>query len=398
MIMKSAPTIDLMRLVDETRSLIEPFCKKRDVALLEDIECIETSDPDYLCKNPLLTVSVLAYNQENYIRECLDSILMQEVDFQYEILIGEDCSNDATRTICFEYQRRHPDKIRVLWSKSNVGLIANGLRVAARKRGRYSCGIGGDDFFCSRDKLSKQVRYLETHLDCAMVYCGAKQQLEGWKVTRGASSRKSDAWRRGINALSRIDKARKMLRTNFVTACTPMGRQNPTLRVKMKRLEAKVGWVPSEDFVYWFYTLCEGDIHYIGGDKAVYRINSKSLSGNANQSVALVRILGDWRVRAVLADECEFLDDDERLQVAAGLVSALCDYYAYVVPSGKLPDYCAWVLAGNPQAFAGQYQPCITGDFTLVRRKLKIRRIKWHFSHMMLGFLIKRIAVKLFNI
>ena len=47
-----------------------------------------------------LSVFVVTYNQEQYIRQCLDSIVMQRVNFEYEVIIGEDCSSDKTPVIC----------------------------------------------------------------------------------------------------------------------------------------------------------------------------------------------------------------------------------------------------------------------------------------------------------
>ena len=60
---------------------------------------------------------MLAYNHELYIAQAIDSVLMQETDFEYEIVIGEDCSTDRTREILIEYQKKHPDKIRTLFNK-----------------------------------------------------------------------------------------------------------------------------------------------------------------------------------------------------------------------------------------------------------------------------------------
>ena len=85
-----------------------------------DIPCIETSDPEKLCKHPVVTVSMITYNHEPYIRQAIEGVMMQETDFEFELLIGEDCSTDKTREICFEYQKRYSDKIRVLWCSHNL--------------------------------------------------------------------------------------------------------------------------------------------------------------------------------------------------------------------------------------------------------------------------------------
>lgn len=60
---------------------------------------------------PLVSVSVATYQHEDFIRQCLDGILMQKTDFTFEVIVGEDDSKDNTRTICIEYAEKYPDKI-----------------------------------------------------------------------------------------------------------------------------------------------------------------------------------------------------------------------------------------------------------------------------------------------
>lgn len=122
---------------------------------------------------PIASVCVLTYNQDPYICETLDHLLAQTCGFQFEILIGEDCSTDDTLTICLEYQQRYPTIIRVLHSEVNVGLIANFERVIKFARGKYVAGCGGDDYWLSHEKLSKQVRFLQDHADYGMVGCSS---------------------------------------------------------------------------------------------------------------------------------------------------------------------------------------------------------------------------------
>lgn len=122
------------------------------------IPCIEKSDKLLLCKNPLASIRVVTYNHETYIRECLDSVVCQETDFEYEIVIGEDCSQDNTREICFEYQRQYPEKVRVLWANENVYCKGgNQARTAFHCRGEYIALIEGDDYWTDRGKLQKQI-------------------------------------------------------------------------------------------------------------------------------------------------------------------------------------------------------------------------------------------------
>lgn len=115
--------------------------------------------------NMTVSVVVLTYNHEKYIRQALDSILMQEVDFEYEILVGEDCSPDKTRLVLEEYQKKYPDKFTMLYREVNIGARRNLLDLYGKARGEYIAQLEGDDFWVTKNKLQKQVEFLRAHKD-----------------------------------------------------------------------------------------------------------------------------------------------------------------------------------------------------------------------------------------
>ena len=93
-----------------------------------DIPCIETSDAEMLCRHPVVSVHMITYNHEPYIRQAIEGVMMHKTDFEFELVIGEDASTDKTREICFEYQKRYPEKIRVLWWHEDVSKLGgNGI-------------------------------------------------------------------------------------------------------------------------------------------------------------------------------------------------------------------------------------------------------------------------------
>ena len=143
------------------------------------IPCIETSDPEKLCKHPVVSVSMITYNHEPYIRQAIEGVMMQKTDFEFELIIGEDCSQDKTREICFEYQKKYPDKIRVLWWHENVSKLGgNGRRCAARRRGEFVSLCEGDDYWIDPLKLQKQVDVMRKFPDVGLCFCGAKRFYE----------------------------------------------------------------------------------------------------------------------------------------------------------------------------------------------------------------------------
>ncbi len=137
---------------------IAPF-----VPPLSEIPCNETSDRERLCKHPVVSVYMLTYKHEAYIAEAIEAVMAQKTDFEFELILGEDASPDRTREICFEYQKKYPDKIRVLWSEKNVGVSSNDARVLNACRGEYVAYCEGDDYWIDANKLQKQVETIRTH-------------------------------------------------------------------------------------------------------------------------------------------------------------------------------------------------------------------------------------------
>ena len=108
----------------------------------------------------LVSVCVVTYNQENYIAECLESLVTQKTNFKFEIIVGEDCSTDNTRKIVQEYVKQYPDLIVPLFYKSNVGAIENIKQVYQLARGKYIAHMDGDDLALA-NKLQKQYEKME---------------------------------------------------------------------------------------------------------------------------------------------------------------------------------------------------------------------------------------------
>jgi len=105
---------------------------------------------------PMVSVVCITYNHGRFIREAIESFLMQETNFKVEILIGEDCSTDGTREIVFDYKKKYPDLIRVITSDPNVGMKANGFRTLNAARGKYIALFEGDDYWEDPYKLENK--------------------------------------------------------------------------------------------------------------------------------------------------------------------------------------------------------------------------------------------------
>lgn len=128
--------------------------------------------------HPVVSVCVITYNHALYIEQCLDSILGQQTDFDYEICIGEDDSSDGTREICKKYAAEYPDKIRLfLRDRKDVIYLYgeptgtfNFFTTLKDCVGEYIAICEGDDFWTDTLKLQKQVVKLQENPDCSICY------------------------------------------------------------------------------------------------------------------------------------------------------------------------------------------------------------------------------------
>lgn len=129
----------------------------------------------------LVTISCITYNQEKYIAQTLDSFLMQETDFRFEIVIHDDASTDNTANIIREYEKRYPDIIRAMYQTENQyskGVTnPSGKFNYPRARGKYIAMCEGDDYWTDQYKLQKQVDYMESHPDCSFSFHRAKIEV-----------------------------------------------------------------------------------------------------------------------------------------------------------------------------------------------------------------------------
>lgn len=113
----------------------------------------------------MIMVSVICptYNQGRFLRQGLDSILAQQTDFEYEILIGEDCSPDDTCEILKPYEERYADRIKVFHREKNLRQSKNVYDLFMRSKGRYIIILDLDDYWTDPCKLQKQVDFMEAH-------------------------------------------------------------------------------------------------------------------------------------------------------------------------------------------------------------------------------------------
>lgn len=128
-----------------------------------------------------VSIICITYNQAKYIRDALEGFLMQRTSFAYEILVHDDVSTDGTIDILKEYQKKYPDKIRLLLEEENQyskGVdILNDICIP-QARGKYIACCEGDDYWIYFGKLQAQYDLMETHEEISLCYHNAVQYNE----------------------------------------------------------------------------------------------------------------------------------------------------------------------------------------------------------------------------
>ena len=105
------------------------------------------------------SIVMICYNQEEYIRTALDSVLNEQVK-PHEIVIGDDFSTDGTRAILEEYQAKYPEIIKLVLNEKNLGLFANFNNVAPKATGDVISILSGDDWYKSNllENMNKKIK------------------------------------------------------------------------------------------------------------------------------------------------------------------------------------------------------------------------------------------------
>lgn len=112
-----------------------------------------------------LSICCITYNHEAFIAQAIESFVMQQTNFDIEVVIHDDASTDATATIVASYANKYPDKIRATFNAANKGMMANFIACLNNCKGEYIALCEGDDYWIDPNKLYRQVAFLEKNLE-----------------------------------------------------------------------------------------------------------------------------------------------------------------------------------------------------------------------------------------
>ena len=275
---------------------------------------------DRTARQPMVSVAMIAYNRAPYIAQAIRRVVEQRVDFPIELIITDDCSTDGTLEIARQWADRYPEVVKVYKNPVNLGLQRNYLEAFSHCTGRYLAICDPDDYWCSRDKLQRQVEYMEAHPECAITF---------HRVVNSYEDDHSKSLSNG--GLHNPVTIETLSRGNVITNLSVVYRRE---LVDLKKLPEWVAEVKSPDYALHMLYAERGNIHYFQQAMGVYRIWGNSTWSSAQ---AYDRYMIAYSVRRHLLSHFKGQE-----HVTAGLVQASRNILLGMVRSANSEDQRLW--------------------------------------------------------
>ncbi len=239
-------------------------------------------------KQPLVSVIILTYNQEDYIRQTINSILSQQSDFPFEVIIAEDYGSDSTRDICIAYQQKFPERIKLLLQELNQGLMRNYRDVLALCMGKYIAQCGGDDYWIDDYKLQKQINFLENNVNYGFIGTGAYELKKGKLFEVQYSCKKSG------------DIFQRALENTPIVACTLLFKKELLSHINFDTFINKK--FNAEDYPLQVIFSKNALYGYLPDITGVYRYHDKSISHQKDLDQHHKYLVGLFEIRKYLKE------------------------------------------------------------------------------------------------
>jgi glycosyltransferase involved in cell wall biosynthesis len=224
-----------------------------------------------------ISVCIVTYNHEAFIRACLEGAVSQQLSCEYEIVIGEDCSKDNTLAICREFEQKYPHIIKLLSTPANLGMMQNGARTAKACTGDYIAVCEGDDYWTDPHKLQRQFDFLEANPDYSMI-------AENGLVVNTVLNKEKLFNTIPECDLEIVDLLRK--------------RQFPSASVLLRAKYIKDNYPSPKyagDTFLWCYLATQGKVKYLPVVSSVYRRGLQGVVLSTNK-VEWARLMENWNL------------------------------------------------------------------------------------------------------
>ncbi len=129
-------------------------------------------------ENPTLSVCLITFNQVDYIRQTIESIIGQRITYTWNLIIADDCSSDGTMEILEEFKSRNPELIKLILQEKNVGPAKNWRDLLNAASGKYIAYCEGDDYWIDANKIQTQINFLEGHEEYVGCFHNSEERYE----------------------------------------------------------------------------------------------------------------------------------------------------------------------------------------------------------------------------
>ncbi len=221
--------------------------------------------------NLLISICTITYNHEKYISQAIESFLMQNTTFEYEIVIADDASQDNNQKIINKYQNENPDKIKAILQEHNIGMMNNLIDALNNCKGKYLAFCEGDDYWTDPLKLQKQVDFLEANPEFGLVATDIIPVDKDSKLLEGVES--VEAVRRRFNSGWVFWD---LMKGNFINTLTVCIRRELIADLIPLVKKEKLWYV--YDYWFWLHVASRTKIKIMEDKTAAYCIHSGGAS------------------------------------------------------------------------------------------------------------------------
>lgn len=210
----------------------------------------------------LVSVVMITYGHEKYIREAIEGVLMQDINFEVELIIADDNSPDNTEQVVLNITSSHPNSkwIKYTKHKKNKGMMPNFIWALQQCKGKYIALCEGDDYWTDSYKLQKQVDFLEGNMDYGICWTN-------YQILRG-DTLENTTWSKnyfkGKYEIVNLENYSKSFSTQTLTA---------VLRKEYLNLKLLSNLKYAKDITIFIYCLMHKNGAVLNENTAVYRVH-----------------------------------------------------------------------------------------------------------------------------
>lgn len=235
---------------------------------------------------PLISVILITYNQEQYIRQALDSIIAQETDYPFEVIIGEDFGTDGTRAICEEYAAKYQN-VRMSKQEHNLGVTGNWVNCILQAKGKYTIDGAGDDYWNNPKKIQIQADFMEANPDCVVSVTDYDTLYEGTgKILHNTCETT------GVRPVEGRIQKELLTGTDHVCGASFCIRRETFLKYIPTEDFMRLAF-PREDWPTLLILTAHGDLRYIPESTMTYRVGQESITRTSDYEKIIRRAQKD---------------------------------------------------------------------------------------------------------